>query len=216
MLSRPILFDLDGTLTDPKPGITLSIVHALEQLGRPAPEPDDLAWCIGPPIQESLAQILESDDEALIGQAVGHYRERFGQIGLFENEVYPHVRSMLTTLRDLGHRMFVATTKPTVYAEKIIRHFELHPLFSHVYGSEMDGTNARKGDLIRHIVHQEGLKHAVMVGDRGQDMAGAKENELVAIGVLYGYGTREELTQAGADDLASTPSDVLLAIARLP
>ncbi len=216
MLSRPILFDLDGTLTDPKPGITRSIIYALERMGHESLSEDELTWCIGPPIQESFAKILDTEDPAALSKAVGLYRERFTETGLFENEVYPHIRSVLATLRDLGHILYVATSKPAPFAERIVRHFEIHRFFAHVYGSELDGTRSNKAELVAHILHQEGLRSGVMIGDRRQDIDAAQKNQLASIGVLYGYGSQQELTDAGADELAADPADILLALARLP
>ncbi|RPJ56644.1 MAG: HAD family hydrolase, partial [Acidobacteria bacterium] len=129
-----LLFDLDGTLTDPGPGITRCIQHALSGLGRPAPSAAELAWCIGPPLRESFAVLLDDGDPVLVERAVALYRERFAAVGMFENEVYPGVADALASLRAAGHRLLVATSKPHVYAEAILRHFGLLPAFGAVYG----------------------------------------------------------------------------------
>ena len=135
---RAIFFDLDGTLTDPKPGITGSIQYALRKLDRPVPSQDELTWCIGPPLRASFAMLLGGED--LADRAVEFYRERFGDVGLFENSVYPDIEQVLAALRETPRRMFVATSKPHVFATRIIAHFGLSGYFDHVFGSELDGT----------------------------------------------------------------------------
>jgi phosphoglycolate phosphatase len=141
-----IFFDIDGTLTDPKPGITRSIQYALDKLGQQTiPTEEQLTWCIGPPLRASFVKLL--GDEASADLAVAHYRERFSDIGLYENDVYAGVRDVLTALQQSGRRLFVATSKPHVYAERIIDHFELRRHFERVFGSELNGTRADKSDL---------------------------------------------------------------------
>ena len=202
-----VLFDLDGTLTDPKVGITSSIRYAMQKLKRPLSPQTNLDWCIGPPIQQNFATLLQTDDPVLIEQGITAYREYFAETGLLENELYDGVPEMLAKLNDIGLRCFVATSKPTVYALPIVEHFGLLDYFVQVYGSELDGTNGGKGDLIRHILVEENLQPAqtIMVGDRKHDMLGAQENEVLAVGVLYGYGSREELEMAGADFTIAQP-----------
>lgn len=200
-----LLFDLDGTLTDPFPGITRSLIYALTELGYAAPEADALRWCIGPPLRKTLARLLQTDDETRIHTAIAKYRERFTTVGLFENEVYPGIPEALATLGARGHRLFVATSKPQVYAQRIIEHFGLNAHFSHVYGSELDGTRGDKGELIAHIIRQENLKasEVLMIGDREHDVLGALCNGIQTVGVLWGYGTEEELRNAGAARVVS-------------
>jgi phosphoglycolate phosphatase len=202
------LFDLDGTLTDPKAGITRSIQYALDKLGRPVPEADELTWMIGPPLIASFTKLLDGPEDAQ--EALGLYRERFGVTGLFENEVYAGIPALLQDLRNKGVRLFVATSKPHVYARQIIDHFELSRFFSGIYGSELDNRNADKRDLIRHILEQERFDQAgaVMIGDRKHDAVGAKANGLASIGVTWGYGSRQELLDAGVDCLVDTPQDL--------
>ena len=199
--SRAVLFDLDGTLTDPKPGITRCIQEALSKLGHTALDAEDLCWCIGPPLQQSFAELLQNSDQALIDLAVSFYRDRYSTIGLFENRLYPQIAEFLQSVRAAGHQTFVATSKPQTYAVRIIDHFALSPLFDRVYGSELDGTRSHKGDLIHHILQTEQIvsTDAVMIGDRKHDMIGAKQNGVCAIGVTYGYGTASELALHGAD-----------------
>lgn len=204
-----IFFDLDGTLTDPKPGITGSIQYALRKLGRPVPSQDELTWCIGPPLRASFAMLLGGEEYA--DQAVAFYRERFGDVGLFENAVYPDIAEVLATLRQSPRRMFVATSKPHVFATRIVAHFGLTGLFDHVFGSELDGTRVNKVELLAYALEQTGVDPAaaVMIGDRSHDVIGAKRNGIRAVGVTYGYGSSEELIEAGASHLCASPRAVL-------
>ena len=147
-----LLFDLDGTLTDPFTGITKCISYALDMLGRKLPPRESLRWCIGPPLKDSFAKLLASDDDVLTEKAVAFYRERFGTVGLFENEVYDGIPEVLEALQKNGHTLYVATSKPVVYAERIIDHFGLHRHFKWTFGSELDGTRSDKTSLISHIL----------------------------------------------------------------
>lgn len=210
MNNRVILFDLDGTLTDPVEGITKSIQHALNELGKPIPETKDLHWCIGPPLLDSFKRILGDNDSEHAMEALMVYRERFSAIGKFENRVYDSIPEVLSLLNKRGFSLFVATSKPRVFAIDIINHFKLDQYFNRVYGSELNGDLIDKTELIDHIITKEGIdrKKSIMVGDRGHDILGAKNNGLSSIGVTYGYGTREELLDSGADWLASSPSGI--------
>jgi phosphoglycolate phosphatase len=208
-----IYFDLDGTLTDPKIGITRSIRYALDALGLEAPPEDELTWCIGPPLRSSLTRLAGTGE--LADRALSLYRERFSEIGLYENSVYPDIARVLASLRGSGHRLFVATSKPWIYAERIIDHFSLTAHFERVFGSELDGVRADKSELLSYALGEASVDpaQAVMIGDRRHDIVGAKNNGMTAIGVLYGYGSRQELTDAGADHVCPTPEDVLDCIA---
>ncbi len=203
-----IFFDLDGTLTDPKPGITRSLQYALEKLGRPVPHEDELTWCIGPPLRSSLVRLLGGEADADRGVAL--YRERFGEVGLYENAVYPEIEATLAALQSRA-RLFVATSKAHVYADRIIDHFGLRRYFEHVFGAELDGTRANKGDLLAFAIERTGAdpSRSLMIGDRSHDIVGAKTNGIDGIGVLYGYGSREELLEAGAVQLCATPGAIL-------
>ena len=205
-----VLFDLDGTLTDPKPGITRCIQYALSELGYTPPDADDLLWCIGPPLQRSFATLLQTSDPSLIQQALTLYRDRYATIGLFENSLYPQIPETLQTLREAGYQTFVATSKPQIYATRIIEHFQLSVLFDRVYGSELDGTRCDKDVLIDYILQTEQLSPSatVMVGDRKHDMIGAKRHWVGAIGVTYGYGTVQELESHGAGKLVDSPNQI--------
>jgi len=205
-----IFFDLDGTLTDPKPGITRSIQYALGKLDHPAvPTEDELTWCIGPPLRASFVKLLGA--EASADLAVSLYRERFSEIGLYENSVYAGIRDVLSALRSSGRRLFVATSKAHVFADRIIDHFDLRDYFEHVFGAELDGTRADKSDLLAYALNAASVDspHATMIGDRSHDMIGARNNGMKGIGVLYGYGSEQELTAAGAAYLCATPKAVL-------
>ena len=204
-----IFFDLDGTLTDPKPGITRSIQYALDKLGQQTiPTEDELTWCIGPPLRASFVKLL---GEASADLAVSLYRERFSDIGLYENAVYAGVEDVLTALRQSGHRLFVATSKAHVFADRIIDHFDLRRHFERVFGAELDGTRADKSDLLAYALKTTSVdpSRALMIGDRSHDMIGARNNGIKGIGVLYGYGSAQELTAAGASHLCATPNAIL-------
>jgi phosphoglycolate phosphatase len=206
-----LLFDLDGTLTDSFPGITKCISYALVVLGRPSPNRESLRWCIGPPLKDSFTKLLGSDDKALIQKALALYRERFSTVGLFENKVYDGIPLALDSLQKDGHRLYVATSKPSVYAEQIIGHFGLNRYFKKIYGSELDGIRNDKTSLISHLLKRESIatSDAVMIGDREHDIFGAKENGLCGFGVLWGYGTKDELERSGAHTFIKTPRDLV-------
>lgn len=205
-----IYFDLDGTLTDPKPGITRSIQYALQKLDRPViPTEDELTWCIGPPLRTSFVRLLGGDHSA--DRAVSFYRERFSDIGLYENRVYDGIGDVLTALCASGHRLFVATSKAHVFADRIIDHFDLRSHFERVFGAELDGTRVEKSHLLEYALKEASADPAktLMIGDRSHDMIGAKNNGMKGIGVLYGYGSRDELIEAGALHVCVTPKAIL-------
>lgn len=204
-----IYFDLDGTLTDPKLGITRSIQYALSKLDRPPPPENELTWCIGPPLRASLKKLLGNDD--LAGKALSLYRERFADIGILENAIYPGIENTLSVLAKSGRRLFVATSKPSVYAERIIGHFKLTAYFERVFGSELDGRRSDKTDLLGYALQTMRVdpSQAIMVGDRSHDMIGARNNGMTAVGVLYGFGSKEELAGAGAHHVCTTPHALL-------
>ena len=207
---RNILFDLDGTLTDPVEGITRCIQYALERMSAPPPGRDDLLAHIGPPLRSTFSQLLRTADKPAIERAVELYRERFAEVGMFENAVYDGVPEMLARLRAAPRRLFVATSKMRAYTLRILAHFDLSGYFDGAYGSEPDGTLGEKADLIRHVLAAERLRagETLMVGDRKYDMAGARANGCLAAGVTYGYGSAAELTEAGADFLCRSPAGV--------
>jgi phosphoglycolate phosphatase len=212
------LFDLDGTLTDPREGITRCIAHALERMDVVPPPLADLEFAIGPPLRASLAQLLGTDSRETVEKALAHYRERFADVGLFENAPYDGVEEALRALAATGATLVVATSKPTVYARRIVEHFALGVHFAEVHGCELDGTREDKRDLIAHILPHHGFKasRAVMIGDRGVDMRAARHHGLAAVGALWGYGSREELTSHGAQTLCRLPRDLLRVLGEVP
>jgi phosphoglycolate phosphatase len=196
---KNILLDLDGTLTDPKVGITTSARYGLNKIGHPVAEHENLDWIIGPPLKASLAQILKVDvSDDLAEQALLGYRERFAVTGLFENEVYPDVKATLAALTARGFQLFLATAKPTIYAKQILVHFDLAQYFTEIYGSELSGERTNKGDLISYILEEQNLIAAecLMVGDREYDILGARRNGIETIAVEYGYGSDAEIRAA--------------------
>ncbi len=205
-----ILFDLDGTLTDPLPGITKSIQYALEKLGKPVPAVDDLLFCIGPPLLGSLKKLLAADADKA-ETALSIYRERYNAVGKFENKVYPGIPETLTGLNRQGFNLFVATSKPYVFANDILAHFDLLRFFKRVYGSELDNSLVDKGELIAYILKRETIliTNTMMVGDRSHDILGAKKHGVYSLGVSYGYGTKEELVESGADCIVDSPQEII-------
>lgn len=191
---RHILLDLDGTLTDPKLGITGGVQYALAKFGIVEPDPDTLIPFIGPPLLNSFMDFYGMQEETA-WQAVGYYREYFGTRGMYENEPYAGIDTFLGLLKEQGRELYVATSKPLVYAAEIVRHFGLEGYFTGIYGSELDGTRSDKGELIAYIMNKHVLNAAdsVMIGDRKHDLIGAGKNGIDAIAAGYGYGTEEEL-----------------------
>jgi phosphoglycolate phosphatase len=193
-----VLFDLDGTLTDPKIGITRSVQYALTAFGINEPCLDNLINFIGPPLKDSFKEFY-GFDEGQADAAITKYREYFAEQGLYENVVYPFIPQLLDTLLDRGKNLIVATSKPTIFAEKILTHFGLLQQFSFVAGSSLDGSRVKKSDVIRYALAKVATKNydqIVMVGDRKHDVIGAKEVGIDSVAVLYGYGSREELAAA--------------------
>lgn len=189
-----ILFDLDGTLTDPKIGITKSVQYALAKFDIIENNLDKLEPFIGPPLAQSFREVYSfSEQDAELG--VGYYREYFAETGIYENERYEGIIELLEELRQQGNMLYVATSKPTVFAIKILDYFQLTPYFDLVCGSNLDGSMTAKGDIIQYIINEKSLHKdsIVMVGDRKHDIIGAQANGIDSIGVGYGYGTKKEL-----------------------
>ena len=206
-MSHTVFFDLDGTLTDPKPGITRCVQYALDRLGHAVPHVDELTWCIGPPLQQSFHRLV---GESHAAAALDLYRQRFSDVGLYENTVYPQVHESLRALADAGIRLHVASSKPQVYVDRILDHFDLRACFDQVFGSELDGTRADKTELLRYALAKTRADPATatMVGDREHDAIGAFRNGLGFVGVLYGYGSAQELKCVGAMRFVRTPSEL--------
>ncbi len=206
-----ILFDLDGTLTDPKIGITSCVQYALHKLGIEEPDLDELEPFIGPPLTDSFREFYGFDDET-VQQAVIYYRERFSTVGLFENDIYPGIAQMLERLKQAERRLAVASSKPTVFVKQILEHFEILSYFDVIVGSELDGTRAKKEEVVEEALRQllcGGNGHdIVMVGDRKFDVEGAKAYGIDSIGVAYGYAACGELEEAGADVIVETVEEL--------
>lgn len=208
-MSSTWFFDLDGTLTDPKTGITRCIQHAMRKMGSTPPEMDELTWSIGPPLHGTFSELL---GEALAAEAVAHYRERFASVGWQENVPYAGIHDALKQLQDSGATLYVATSKPRVFAERIIGHFGFAEYFERVFGCELDGTYGEKTDLLRYALDEvKPTGDVTMIGDRKFDIAAARANGVRALGVTYGYGSVDELTTAGADALVATPPEIAAA-----
>ena len=212
-----LLFDLDGTLSDPRAGIVRCMKHALDSLGAPSPPDEVLASFIGPSLRSTFATLLATSDRKLIERALALYREEYGDTGLFENEVYAGVGQMLGHARALASAAFVATLKPKLYADRIVRRLGLEPFFAGVYGPELEGRFDDKADLLAHLLATENVSPecAVMIGDRAGDIVGARANRVRSIGVLWGYGSEAELRGAGADQLCGSPAELAACLGRL-
>lgn len=212
-MKKYFLFDLDGTLTDPKVGITSCVQYALHSFGIEEPDLDKLEPFIGPPLKDSFMEFYGMDEEQARG-AVEKYRERFKDKGLYENEIYPGVASMLKLLSEKGFRLAVASSKPTVFVEKILEHFGIREYFKVVVGSELDGTRTGKDQVVMEALRQLfGAKPILyneiyMIGDRRFDVEGAKAMKVESVGVTYGYGGMEELREAHADYIVESVEEL--------
>jgi len=205
-----ILFDLDGTITDPKVGITKSVKYALSHFDVHVEDPDTLCHFIGPPLRESFKEFYGlDDDQAEI--AVAKYRERFSQAGIYENEIYEGMAELLQRLKGSGKTLILATSKPIVFAEIVLKHFGIFEHFSFIGGSELNGERSDKYEVIMYALETVGITDVdscVMVGDRKYDIIGAKAARMSNIGVLYGYGSEDELLAAGVDYLAADVTEL--------
>ncbi|MBH03806.1 MAG: HAD family hydrolase [Xanthomonadales bacterium] len=211
-----LIFDLDGTLTDPFEGITRCVAHALARFDIRVADRRALACYIGPPLKQGFMAFHGlSADEA--ETAVAAYRERFAEVGLYENTVYPGIEDVLAARVAEGQHLFVATSKPWCFATGILDHFGLSQYFVHIHGSELDGTRSDKTDLLAYVLDKHGLAagRALMIGDRRYDVVGATANGMAACGVSYGYGGRAELLAAGATTICESPAALADTLARL-
>ncbi|MCQ2548645.1 MAG: HAD family hydrolase [Lachnospiraceae bacterium] len=207
---QTILFDLDGTLTDPGEGITNSVTYALEKFEIKNEDRSQLYKFIGPPLKDSFMEFYGfSEEDAL--KAIAYYRERFREKGMFENKVYDGIVELLSKLKHAGKKLIVATSKPEEFTLTILKHFDLLQYFDFVAGATMDGSRSEKEEIIHYALEHcqiENLDETVMVGDRKFDILGAKTNGIDSIGVLFGYGSLEELEIAGATYIADSPEMV--------
>lgn len=209
-----VLIDLDGTLIDPKPGIIGSIQYALQRMGEPVPPAEGLTAAIGPPLRTTFSALVGPERAE---EAVAHYRQYYADGAMFDCIVYPGVPAALAQLVREGHRLIVVTAKPHVFARPIVAHLGLDADIAAVYGPELDGTHDNKADLLAHVLAAEkiGPRRAVMVGDRRFDMLAAKANSVAALGVAWGYGSRDELEEAGARIICDAPGDLGPAVSAL-
>jgi phosphoglycolate phosphatase len=215
-MSKLVLFDLDGTLTNPFEGITKCVQYALESFGIHEPELEKLTPFIGPPLIDSFMDFYNFTEEEAT-EAVKKYRERFSTVGLFENEPYEGIPEMLKELRKQGYILAVASSKPEVFVNRILEHFHMSQYFHVIVGSELDGSRTAKNEVIEEVFRR--LQHkvedydvAMMVGDREYDVMGAKRWNMTSIGVTYGFAFPGELERAGADYVVSTINDLLKTI----
>jgi phosphoglycolate phosphatase len=207
-----LLFDLDGTLTDNFLGIARSIVYALDRLGIETPSSAELRRCVGPPLRTTFAALLDTDEPDAIEQAIALYRERYSELGWRENVVYDGIPEALAALAASPRRLFLCTSKPEIYARRIVTLFGLAEHLDGIYGADLAGRHDDKAVLLAHIAATERFdaSDAVMIGDRSHDLRAARANGARAIGVLWGYGSHEEL--ASADAVVRTPPELLAAL----
>ncbi|MFQ6862258.1 MAG: HAD family hydrolase [Beduini sp.] len=205
-----ILFDLDGTLTDPALGITNAVSYALKHYGIDE-DYQNLLRFIGPPLVDSFMEYYGFDQEKA-QEAIVYYREYFSDKGMYENEVYDGMENLLAALKDEGYILAVATSKPEEFAKKILDHFHLSHYFTEICGATMDSSRSKKGDVIAYALNQLKISNpntAIMVGDRQHDIVGAHQNQLKAIGVLYGYGNEAEMKEYQADYIAKDLKELM-------
>ena len=205
-----ILFDLDGTLIDSEPGICASLDYAFAKVGARLPRREILRSWIGPPFWQTFPRVL-GNDNARIASAIDHYRERFEQVGWSEHQVYPGIDTLVAALADDGNTLAIVTTKPQTQAQTIVDHCAFGATFSRVYGPEINGRHCEKVEMIARALGDFSVRAdaAVMIGDRRFDIEGARANGVRALGVGWGFGSREELLQADAEAIATNPDELL-------
>lgn len=211
---RYLLFDLDGTLTDPYEGITNSVAYALGKFGISVDDKRKLIPFIGPPLYESFVNFYGFTAENA-EKAVALYREYFSVKGIYENAVCSGIPEVLSAFRSRGKKLIVATSKPEKFALRILKKFGLSRYFDFVAGATMDSSRVSKSDVVAYALEAANVVNrdeAVMIGDREYDIIGAKNNGISSVGVLYGYGTKEELISAGANYIAASPLELLTTI----
>jgi phosphoglycolate phosphatase len=208
-MKKYILFDLDGTLTDPYLGITKSVAYSLKEEGIEAPELEKLKPFIGPPLEESYPKYFHMDHDTT-WRAIDKFREYFNEKGKFENEVYEGMEECLKQLSK-EYTLYVCTSKPLVFALDIMKHFQLDQYFKEIYGSELNGVRTNKAEVIEYCLKQEHISNeeCIMVGDRMHDIIGAHKNNIPCIGVLYGYGSREEFNEWKCDYIVEDLNELI-------
>jgi phosphoglycolate phosphatase len=208
--TRSVLFDLDGTLVDSQPGIVASCFAALRALGHNPNEAPDITHIIGSPLEDILGALLQLYEDDRIDEAVVAYRQHYGESGFLGSELYPGIGNALEEMRQAGTRIYIATSKREAFARRIAEHLKIARYFDGIYGSVHGGKLDHKPDLLAHILSEQSLlaSHTLMVGDRRHDIVGAHAVNMCALGVLWGYGSREELETAGADHLVELRADL--------
>lgn len=211
-----VFFDLDGTLTDPALGITNCIMHALEKMGREIPPRESLYCFIGPPLLDAFQNYLGMTEEEA-REAIRLYRERFSTVGLFENTPYDGIANALAEVKSMGKKLCIATSKPEEFAVRILEHFDLSKYFDMVCGASLDEGRSTKDAVIRYALDKMGCapENVLMIGDRHHDIDGAAVHGIDAVGVLWGYGSREEFEEAGARYIAADIGEMLEIIKKL-
>ena len=209
MKSSILIFDLDGTLSDPREGITRCMRHALTSLGVAPPSASEMEQWIGPPLTNIFADLL--GDAERTNEAVRLFRDCYGSAGLLENQLYPGIADAIATLHGIAPALMIATTKPRVYAQRIVEHFQLHSFFRAVHGCELTGERADKAELLAYLLENESLRPAdvVMIGDRKHDVLAARAHGITSVGVTWGFGSAEELATAGADTVCASASELV-------
>ena len=212
-MTKSILFDLDGTLTDSGEGIINCAIYALEYYGLPIPSREELRVIVGPPLHESFVRFGVPEEEA--ENAVAKYRERYIPIGKYENTPYPGIRELLERLKAEGHRLYVATSKPEGMSVDILEHFDLAKYFTRICGASMDTSRSSKEAVIEYLLNECGAqKNAIMVGDTAFDVLGAKAHGIPTVGVSWGYGTVEDMEKAGAAAIVHTMEELYQALVK--
>lgn len=207
MTQKAIFFDLDGTLTDSGEGIINCATLALNHFGLHVPSREEMRVFVGPPLDQTFIRFGVPADQT--SEAIRVFRSRYMTVGKYENFPYPGVREMLAQLKEQGHRLFVATSKPEVQAKDILRHFELSEFFEKICGATLDGSRSHKEDVIRYLLSQvEDVENILMVGDTAYDVIGAAAHKIPCIGVTWGYGLAEDMEQAGAIALVHTMDEL--------
>jgi phosphoglycolate phosphatase len=210
IMTCSVLLDLDGTLIDSCPGISASCMAALRALGHEPDETFDIRRIIGPPLEDLMQILLQSYGDDRVGEAVAAYRHHYGESGLFGSVPYPGIGESLEQMKRTGLRLYLATSKRAIFASRILDHVKFAPYFDGVYGSVPGGELDHKPELLAHILSRHGLapSRSLMVGDRRYDISGAHAVGMRGLGVLWGYGARDELETAGADRLVDSPADL--------
>jgi len=210
MMTHSVLLDLDGTLIDSYPGILASFVAALRALGHEPDETPDIRRAIGPPLEDAMGMLLQPYGDDRVGEAVAAYRHHYGESGFLGSVPYPGIGKALEEMKRSGLLLYLATSKRAIFALRILDHLKLATYFDGIHGSVPGGALDHKPELLAHVLSVHGLvpSRSLMVGDRRYDMSGAHAAGMRGLGVLWGYGSRDELEMAGADALVESPADL--------